>query len=260
MGLVSLRCCWSPARCADNLKRRMDAIFQAVLNGPKDVARVLRSMPAAVEIRAPRDLLVESIPHWMYIGDTSLHLAAAALRADVADLLLASGADPNAVNRRGATPLHYACDPRPRSGGTWHPSRQAALIELLVKRGADVDRPDRGGATPLHRAVRARSASATAALLTLGARTDRRLKKSGASPLHLAVQPTGAGGTAGTIEAQLAIIALLIQHGADPDARNGSGWTPRQRATHPRVIEALAVGRRVARRRFRTRKAGPDAR
>src|SRR5262249_23884338 len=172
----------------------MDAIFQAVLNGPKNVARVLRSMPAAVQIRARRDLLVESIPHWMYIGDTSLHLAAAAVRTDVADLLLASGADPNAVNRRGATPLPYACDPRRRSGGTWQPSRQASLIELLVKRGADVDRADRGGATPLHRAVRARSAAATAALLTLGARTDRRLKKSSASPLHLAVQSTGAGG------------------------------------------------------------------
>ena len=34
-------------------------------------------------------------------------------------ILLQSGADPNAVNRRGATPLHYACDPRPTSGGTW---------------------------------------------------------------------------------------------------------------------------------------------
>src|SRR5262245_25988904 len=212
----------------------MDAIFQAVLRGRQDVVRVLRSTPGAALTRASRDLLVHAIPHWIYAGDTSLHLAAAALRTDVADLLIASGADPNAVNRRGATPLHYACDPRPRSRTTWNPSQQAALIELLARHGADVERSDRGGATPLHRAVRARSASATAALLTLGARTDCPLKKSGSLPLHLAVRSTGAGGTAGAIDEQLAIIALLIQHGANRDARDGSGRTPRGQARHPR--------------------------
>ena len=64
-------------------------------------------------------------PHWLYVGDTPLHLAAASLRGRAARLLLRHGGDPNATNRRRATPLHYACDPRPQSGperGTLEPS------------------------------------------------------------------------------------------------------------------------------------------
>ena len=79
-----------------------------------------------------------------------------------------AGAPANAVNRRGAAALHYACDPRP-SSQTWDPASQRQIIELLIACEAAVDRPDRGGVTALHRAVRARSPAAVAALLTAGA-------------------------------------------------------------------------------------------
>src|SRR5262249_56164687 len=91
-------------------------------------------------------VLVDWIPHWWYVGDTSLHLASAALLVEVARVLLQAGADPNAANRRGATPLHYACDPRPKSGGTWNPDAQVSIIKLLVERGADLEQPDPAGA------------------------------------------------------------------------------------------------------------------
>ena len=221
----------------------MEPIFEAVLKGEKEVARLVRDDPALARTRASRDFLVETIPHWLYIGDTGLHLAAAGVRTEVACVLLESGADPNAQNRRGATPLHYACDPRPRSGGTWNPTAQASLIKALVEHGAEIDRGDRGGATALHRAVRARSVAAVRQLLALGARTDCALRKGGSSPLHLAVQPTGAGGTAGVPDQQLEIIDLLLQHGADPAAADAAGRTAQDWARNERVAKALLKSR-----------------
>ena len=222
---------------------QMEPIFEAVLESETGVARLLRDHPSAVGTRASRDTLVETIPHWVYAGDTALHLAAAGLRTQAALVLLDAGADPNAPNRRGATPLHYSCDPRPRSGATWGPTAQASLIELLVERGADVYRGDRGGATALHRAVRARSVAAVRRLLALGARTDCVLKARSSSPLHLAAQPTGAGGTAGMLDDQLEIIDLLLQHGADPAAPDAAGRTPSGWARNERVANALRRSR-----------------
>jgi ankyrin repeat protein len=94
----------------------VEPIFRAVLQGREEVARLLLVSPERARLRMPADQLVKSIPHWLYIDDTSLHLAAAALRPEEAQLLLQAGADPNAQNRRGATPVHYCCDPRPHAG------------------------------------------------------------------------------------------------------------------------------------------------
>src|SRR5437016_14281472 len=51
-----------------------------------------------------------NIAHYLYAGDTALHMAAAAFRRPIAELLIAHGADWRARNRRGAQPLHYAAD------------------------------------------------------------------------------------------------------------------------------------------------------
>ncbi len=217
----------------------MDPIFDAVLGSDKEVARLLRKSPDLSQARIGQDYLVETIPHWLYVGDTPLHLAAAALRTEAAKLLLECGASPNAENRRGATPLHYACDPRPKSGGTWNPAKQGQLIELLVQYGAKLDQVDRGGASALHRAVRARSPEAVRHLLKAGARVDVRLGKRGSTPIHLAVQSTGAGGTAGAVSEQLEIIAMLLQHGADPAAKDANGRSALDWATNERVSAAL---------------------
>jgi hypothetical protein len=56
--------------------------------------------------------------HWIYVGDTALHLAAAGYRVEIIQLLLSAGADPNSIgNHRRSSPLHYwltvtSSDPR----------------------------------------------------------------------------------------------------------------------------------------------------
>lgn len=220
----------------------MDRLLRAVLDGDDErVNRLLRELPALAHARMTRDRLIPAI-HWLYVGDTALHLAAAAVNGSAVRLMLDAGADANAQNRRGATALHYACDPRPAAEAAWNPRVQSAIIARLVRSGADVDRQDRGGAAALHRAVRARSPAAVRSLLESGARVDCRLGKNASTPLHLAVQSTGAGGTAGAVAGQFEIIRLLLDHGADPGAKDARGKSVAMWTTNDRVREALASG------------------
>ena len=212
----------------------VEPIFEAVLaNDPS------RITPAAAARRMDEDLLVTELPHMLYRGDTPLHLAAAGLRHDAARALLAAGAPVNAANRRGATPLHYASDPRPLFP-TWDPPAQRRLIDLLISAGAAVDHPDRGGVTPLHRAVRARSPAAVAALLSAGANPRAATKKAGSTPLHLAVAPTGASGTAGAGGYQLEIVNLLLAAGATLADEDRHGTPAADRIQSPALRQALA--------------------
>src|SRR5947209_1723068 len=58
---------------------------------------------------------LDEISHYVYAGDTALHIAAAAHQPRMVELLLKSGADVAARNRRQAEPLHYAVDGGPAS-------------------------------------------------------------------------------------------------------------------------------------------------
>jgi ankyrin repeat protein len=214
----------------------MEPIFEAVLaNDPS------RITPAGATQRMDEDRLVPELPHQLYRGDTPLHLAAAGLRYDAARALLAAGAPVNAVNRRGATALHYACDARPLAP-TWDPAAQRRIIELLVSAGAAVDQTDRGGVTPLHRAVRARSPAAVAALLSAGANPRAASRKEGSTPLHLAVAPTGASGTAGAGDYQLEIVQLLLAAGATMADTDRNGVAVADRIQSQALRNALTAG------------------
>jgi ankyrin repeat protein len=220
----------------------VEPILDAVLaNDASEIAAIAAATPGAVAQRVEQDVLVAELPHTLYRGDTPLHLAAAGLRYDAARALLAAGSPVDAVNRRGATVLHYACDPRP-SSATWDPATQRRIVELLVSHGAVVDLPDRGGVTALHRAVRARSPVAVAALLSAGADPRAATSKAGSTALHLAVAATGAGGTSGSGQLQIEIIRMLLAAGAtmtDVD-RNGVAVADRIRSRTLRA--ALAAG------------------
>jgi Ankyrin repeats (3 copies)/Ankyrin repeat len=175
------------------------------------------------------------IRHYLYAGDTPLHIAAAAFRFEVAQFLIDTGANCAAANRRGAEPLHYASD-----CNTWNPAAQVATIECLTRAGADPNATDKNGVAPLHRAVRTRCAAAVQALLSAGAKPDLA-NQNGSTPLHLAVQTTGRGGSGSpeAMEQQRQIILLLRQHGAPLARKDGSGRTVDQAARAGWIRELL---------------------
>jgi ankyrin repeat protein len=185
--------------------------------------------PAAVGAtrQDPATFFFREIAHYLYAGDTALHMAAAAFRRPVAELLVAHGADCRAENRRGAEPLHYAAD-----ANHWNPAAQAEVIEYLLSVGADPNALDSSGVAPLHRAVRTRSLPAVRALLEGGA-NPKSPNKTGSTPLHLAVQTTGRGGSGSdhARQQQTGIITLLLERGASPTDKDGRGKQVRQAAT-----------------------------
>lgn len=195
------------------------AFIRAVVAG--DVAAVSRRLdakpalattasPAGASREDASTFFFDEISHYLYAGDTALHMAAAAFQQPVARLLIERGAHCRAKNRRKAEPLHYAADTN-----HWDPDRQAAIIEYLISAGADPNALDMDGVTPLHRAVRTRSMPAVRALLGGGA-NPAVPNKSGSTALRLAQLTTGRGGS-GSPHAkaqQAAIIELLREQGA----------------------------------------------
>ena len=182
-----------------------------------------RAIEAGATREAAREYYFEEISHYVYAGDTALHVAAAAYDAGIAAELVARGANVRARNRRGAEPLHYAADGVPGSDA-WDPDAQHATVEFLIQAGANPNSADTNGVAPLHRAVRTRCTAAVRALLLNGADALAR-NKSGSTPLHLAVRNTGRGGTgsAASREEQKAIIRLLLEHGAGPSDKDSAG-------------------------------------
>jgi ankyrin repeat protein len=221
----------------------LDFIRLVIAGDRAEVGRRLRADPALATMPSPvgasrqssKPYFFDDIKHYMYAGDTALHMAAAAFSRPVAEFLIANGADSRAKNRRGAQPLHYAAD-----GIACSPSAQADVIACLVRAGADPNALDKSGVAPLHRAVRTRSLAAVRALLDNGA--DPTLaNKSGSTPLHLAVQTTGKSGSGSDTarEQQAAIIALLLERGARPKDKDGRGRTVDQAATSEWIGELL---------------------
>jgi ankyrin repeat protein len=203
-----------------------------------EIARLLSSSDLATRpIRVgatrqgPGGYFLVAIRHYVYAGDTALHIAAAAHQRRAAELIVGKGADVRARNRRGAEPLHYAADGRPGSED-WDPAAQAEVIAYLIDAGADPNAFDKSGVAPLHRAVRTRSPKAVSALIEHGA-DPKLMNKSGSTPLHLAVQNTGRSnsGSDAAKDGQGRIISLLLAHGARSTDTDAKGKTVAAAAT-----------------------------
>jgi ankyrin repeat protein len=130
-----------------------------------------------------------------------LHHAAAFGSLDTLAFLIDAGADVNARNRRGTTPLHWAV-------------HDEAKVRVLLKHGAGVDARQAEGRTPLYQA----------ASLGNGAPIVRLLLAAGADPNVPLVNgrtPLMAAASRGDVEA----IGLLLDAKAAIDVRNGAGET-----------------------------------
>jgi hypothetical protein len=196
----------------------MDLIAVGDAPAALDLAAAIPGLAgAALRLGATRlsaeDNFLTAIRHYVYAGDTALHVAAAAHQPEIARGLIGLGAHVAATNRRGATPLHYAADGSPGSD-RWNPDGQTEAIGCLIEAGADPNAADRDGVTPLHRAVRTRCAAAVAALVARGA-DPMHPNGNGSTALMLATRTTGRSGS-GSAEAkaeQAEILRLFQRFG-----------------------------------------------
>ncbi len=141
------------------------------------------------------------------IGEISLEEQVSSLATT--SVLLEHGADPNAADGLGQTPLHRACS----VGG------KVDHLRLLLQRGADVNAATHVGATPLMTATNLGLEDTVAALLESGADPNRADIR-GSTPLHWACA-----------RAYVPIVRQLLAAHADPNTKDNEGYTPFALAT-----------------------------
>jgi truncated hemoglobin YjbI len=156
---------------------------------------------------------------------TLLHEVAGQGSLPVVELLLQLGADPNARDQSGHTPLYFV-------GNASHGANGADVVRVLAQGGANVNARERlKHCTALHMAARRGNIPVAEALLDCGANAEAR-DKLGDTPLHRAVK-------CGKTE----MVAFLLSRGADVHAEGKGGLTPWQLARGARMKHLLQPSR-----------------
>ena len=119
-----------------------------------------------------------------YEGLTALHIAAKSGGPRFTESIIERGADVNAKDPKGFTPLHYAANqPYYWANREIH----LKLVEVLLKAGADVNAKDNEGATPLHYAAMNDATKLAEYLLKAGANVSEKTH-SGITPIEAAIR------------------------------------------------------------------------
>lgn len=136
-------------------------------------------------------------------GNSVLHYASEwHLPNDVMNFLIQKGANVNAVNGNGETPLFSAAK-----------ADNTDAIDSLVKSGASLAARDNLGSSPLHAAVRWNSLTAAEKLINMGLNIDCQ-NVGGKTPLAEAA-----------VEGNITMAKLLLRHGANPNTYDQNGRT-----------------------------------
>ena len=226
-------------------------LHRAAMKG--DIEAMTGQLDAGVEVdrrteKAVRHLMVHGeskVYNPVHAHSTALHLAAAFRQPAAVKFLITQGADVNALNKFGETPLKYAAgqgdleslkallkakaDPNKCGPSKNLPLSFAAgwgkmdAAKLLIESGAKIDD---GRVNPLHQAIFAKDLKMVEWLLTKGADVECRTRYEGNpgqfTPLALTINTDHGEMT-----------ALLLKHGADPESPTDKReWTPIHLALH----------------------------
>jgi ankyrin repeat protein len=182
------------------------------------------------------------LPHWLW---TLLHTATTGKASlELVGALIDAGADVNARDNEGNTPLHFSVKRINRE--KFSTRDYEGVVRLLLEKKADVHNVNIGGATPLHTAAAFRAdPSVVEMLIRAGADVNLKVLASygGWTPLHgAAARNSGA------------VVAVLLKHGADLTATDARGLTALQVAEQggfeeaAKVLRANGAGRAGTRR------------
>ena len=145
-------------------------------------------------------------------GTTPLHWAIYKIDADLTRALLERGAQPDVINNYGSSPLAEAVK-----------VADARLVEMLLDAGADVEVPNQEGQTALMLAARAGSLDVAGLLVRHGADVNARETWRGQTALMWAAD-----------EGSVELTQFLIDHGADVTTRALATDWPSQMTAEPR--------------------------
>ena len=145
-------------------------------------------------------------------GTTPLHWAIYKIDADLTRALLERGAQPDVINNYGSSPLAEAVK-----------VADAPLVEMVLDAGADVEVPNQEGQTALMLAARAGSLDVAGLLVRHGADVNARETWRGQTVLMWAADD-------GSVE----LTQFLIDHGADVNTRALANDWPSQMTAEPR--------------------------
>jgi ankyrin repeat protein len=147
--------------------------------------------------------------HW-----SPLHVAVVARDTAIVGLLIRRGANLQATDDYGSSPLHFSVSV-PEDSTRALRARCRYVERQLLAAGARVDMPDRNGATTLHWAATKGDSAFALTLIRAGADVNAVAIVGGWTPL------LGA-----TAKGDRAMVRLLVRNGARLDLRDAKGRTP----------------------------------